>query len=182
MPGRRPRDPPGSGRRCGRDQGRRKSPPARSHKTIAPLRSVPIKVVPFVMAPMASVRLVALLFLDTGSITGVIRRGQRQALLPGADVHCRRPGDDAAAPGTAFDPAGLANPSKLFATPAGAPNRRSTRRCCWGGEGGGVLKHRAANRALARILRRRGGCAGAAGDSCRRQQRRRRGGEGRERG
>ncbi len=82
----------------------------------------------------------------------------------------------------AFDPAGLANPSKLFATPAGCAESAKHKAVLLGGEGGGVLKHRAANRALARILSRRGGCAGAAGDSCRRQQRRRRGGEGRERG
>jgi hypothetical protein len=36
---------------------------------------MPIRVVPFVMAPMGDIRLVALLFLDTGSITGVIRTG-----------------------------------------------------------------------------------------------------------
>jgi hypothetical protein len=111
------------------------APAARSHKTIAHLRGVPIKVVRFVMAPMASVRLVALLFLDTGSITGVIRRGQRQALLPGVDVHCSRPGDDAAAPGTAFDPAGLANPSKLFPTPAGCAESAKHKAVLLGGGG-----------------------------------------------
>jgi hypothetical protein len=41
-----------------------------------------------------------LLFLDIGSITGRARRGQRQALLHGVDVHARRPGDDAAGAGS----------------------------------------------------------------------------------